>query len=94
VGLPLSEQGVLALAARMPAGELTPREPAFRIHQRFGHELPLAAERHSPNWTTTTTFSNMATEHRHRSTPMSRPKLFAWHSILVLQPNHASIDLK
>ena len=31
-----------ALAARMLAGELTPRELAFRIHQRFGHELPLA----------------------------------------------------
>lgn len=27
----------------MPAGELTPRELDFRIHQRFGHALPLAA---------------------------------------------------
>ena len=26
----------------MLADELTPRELAFRIHQRFGHELPLA----------------------------------------------------
>lgn len=26
----------------MLAGELTPRELAFLIHQRFGHELPLA----------------------------------------------------
>ncbi|GAA1305332.1 hypothetical protein GCM10009647_023910 [Streptomyces sanglieri] len=26
----------------MLAGELTPRELVFRIHQRFGHELPLA----------------------------------------------------
>ncbi|MEV6796592.1 hypothetical protein AB0M87_32535 [Streptomyces sp. NPDC051320] len=25
----------------MLAGELTPRELAFRIHGRFGHELPL-----------------------------------------------------
>ncbi|MFF9506892.1 hypothetical protein ACF1BU_05725 [Streptomyces sp. NPDC014724] len=25
----------------MPAGELTPRELTCRIHQRFGHELPL-----------------------------------------------------
>ncbi len=26
----------------MLAGELTPRELAFQIHQRFGHKLPLA----------------------------------------------------
>lgn len=26
----------------MLAGELTPREFTFRIHQRYGHELPLA----------------------------------------------------
>ncbi|MFJ1656895.1 hypothetical protein ACIOC2_37245 [Streptomyces sp. NPDC088337] len=25
----------------MLAGELTPREFTFRIHQRYGHELPL-----------------------------------------------------
>ncbi|MEU6605741.1 hypothetical protein ABZ922_11860 [Streptomyces shenzhenensis] len=25
----------------MVAGELTPREFTFRIHQRYGHELPL-----------------------------------------------------
>ncbi|MGV9761185.1 hypothetical protein ACWDUC_35970 [Streptomyces tricolor] len=30
-----------ALARRMLAGELTPREFTFRIHQRHGHELPL-----------------------------------------------------
>ncbi|MER5916434.1 hypothetical protein ABT124_40110 [Streptomyces sp. NPDC001982] len=36
------EAAARALAARMLAGELTPRELAFRIHQRFGHELPLA----------------------------------------------------
>lgn len=36
------ETAAPALAARMPAGELTPRKLAFRIHQRFGHELPLA----------------------------------------------------
>ncbi|MGP4112288.1 hypothetical protein ACTWP5_15415 [Streptomyces sp. 4N509B] len=36
------EAAVRALAARMLAGELTPRELAFRIHKRFGHELPLA----------------------------------------------------
>ncbi|MEU6448570.1 hypothetical protein [Streptomyces sp. NPDC046979] len=36
------EAGVRALAARTLAGELTPRELAFRIHQRFGHDLPLA----------------------------------------------------
>lgn len=36
------EAVVRALAAQMLAGELTPRELAFRIHQRFGHELPLA----------------------------------------------------
>ncbi|MEV8037398.1 hypothetical protein [Streptomyces sp. NPDC086182] len=35
------EAGARALAARMLAGELTPRELVFRIHQRFGHELPL-----------------------------------------------------
>ncbi|MEU6457909.1 hypothetical protein [Streptomyces sp. NPDC047065] len=35
------EAGVRALAARTPAGELTPRELAFRIHQRFGHGLPM-----------------------------------------------------
>ncbi|WP_371600845.1 hypothetical protein [Streptomyces sp. NBC_00564] len=38
------EAAVRALAARMLAGELTPRELAFRIHQRFGHELPLAEQ--------------------------------------------------
>lgn len=36
------EAAARALAARTLAGELTPRELAFRIHQRFGHELPLA----------------------------------------------------
>lgn len=36
------EAAARALAARMLADELTPRELAFRIHQRFGHELPLA----------------------------------------------------
>ncbi|MEU2436236.1 hypothetical protein ABZ595_08550 [Streptomyces rubradiris] len=36
------EAVVRALAARMPAGELTPRELAFRVHRRFGHDLPLA----------------------------------------------------
>ncbi|MFE7598388.1 hypothetical protein [Streptomyces sp. NPDC057494] len=30
-----------ALARRMLTGELTPRHLAFRIHQRYGHELPL-----------------------------------------------------
>ncbi|MET8135142.1 hypothetical protein ABZV24_24865 [Streptomyces sp. NPDC005251] len=35
------EAAARALAARMLAGELTPRELAFRIHQRFGHDLPL-----------------------------------------------------
>ncbi|MEU9736473.1 hypothetical protein [Streptomyces sp. NPDC048002] len=38
------EAAARALAARMLAGELTPRELAFRIHQRFGHEPPLAAQ--------------------------------------------------
>ncbi|MGW1726835.1 hypothetical protein ACWCQK_28395 [Streptomyces sp. NPDC002306] len=36
------EAVVRALAVRMLAGELTPRGLAFRIHERFGHELPLA----------------------------------------------------
>jgi hypothetical protein len=36
------EAAVRALAARMLAGELTPRELAFRVHQLFGHELSLA----------------------------------------------------
>ncbi|MFE7568968.1 hypothetical protein ACFU76_18725 [Streptomyces sp. NPDC057539] len=36
------EAAARALAARLLAGELTPRELVFRIHQRFGHELPLA----------------------------------------------------
>ncbi|MFC7219252.1 hypothetical protein ACFQLX_13900 [Streptomyces polyrhachis] len=36
------EAAVRALAARMLAGELTPRELAFRVHQLFGHELALA----------------------------------------------------
>ncbi|MGC9479588.1 hypothetical protein ACP4I1_36405 [Streptomyces sp. WG4] len=31
-----------ALAHRMLAGRLPPRELAMRIHQRFGHQLPLA----------------------------------------------------
>ncbi|MFF7362161.1 hypothetical protein [Streptomyces sp. NPDC008125] len=35
------EAAVRALARRMLAGELTPREFTFRIHQRHGHELPL-----------------------------------------------------
>ncbi|MEU3062810.1 hypothetical protein [Streptomyces subrutilus] len=30
-----------ALARRLLAGELTPREFTFRIHQRHGHELPM-----------------------------------------------------
>ncbi|WP_406195508.1 hypothetical protein OH807_07625 [Kitasatospora sp. NBC_01560] len=36
------EAAARALAIRMLAGDLTPRELAFRIHQRFGHELDLA----------------------------------------------------
>ncbi|MFJ4152767.1 hypothetical protein ACIP10_35060 [Streptomyces galbus] len=36
------EAAARALAAQMLAGELTPRELTFMIHQRFGHELPLA----------------------------------------------------
>ncbi|MFF5721359.1 hypothetical protein [Streptomyces buecherae] len=36
------EAAVRALAARMLAGQLTPRELAFRVHQHFGHELALA----------------------------------------------------
>ncbi|MCW8216036.1 hypothetical protein [Streptomyces griseolus] len=38
------EAAARALAARMLAGELTPRELTFRVHQRFGHELPLAEQ--------------------------------------------------
>ncbi|MFG3134447.1 hypothetical protein ACGFZU_43065 [Streptomyces tendae] len=38
------ETAVRALAARMLVGELTPRELVFRIHQRFGQELPSAEE--------------------------------------------------
>ncbi|MFF7296005.1 hypothetical protein [Streptomyces sp. NPDC008265] len=36
------EAAVRALAGRLVAGELSPRDLAFRIHRRFGHELPLA----------------------------------------------------
>ncbi|AJC59817.1 hypothetical protein [Streptomyces sp. 769] len=35
------EAAARVLARRMLAGELTPREFTFRIHQRYGHELPL-----------------------------------------------------
>ena len=35
------EAAARALARPMLAGELTPREFIFRIHQRYGHELPL-----------------------------------------------------
>ncbi|MFG2946273.1 hypothetical protein [Streptomyces adustus] len=41
-GIAGQEAEARALAAWMLAGELTPRELAFRIHRRFGHELPLA----------------------------------------------------
>jgi hypothetical protein len=34
--------GVRAMAQALLAGELTPRELAFRIHQRYGHSVPLA----------------------------------------------------
>ncbi|MFJ4467255.1 hypothetical protein ACIP2X_06985 [Streptomyces sp. NPDC089424] len=36
------EAAVRALAHQMLAGRLTPRELALRIHQRYGHQLPLA----------------------------------------------------
>ncbi|MHA6765314.1 hypothetical protein [Streptacidiphilus sp. PAMC 29251] len=36
------EAVVRALAGRLLAGELTPRELAARAHQHFGHRLPLA----------------------------------------------------
>lgn len=36
------EAAVRALAHQMLAGRLTPRELALRIHQQFGHRLPLA----------------------------------------------------
>ncbi|MFG2405832.1 hypothetical protein ACGFR8_16145 [Streptomyces brevispora] len=35
------EAAARALARRMLAGKLTPWELTFRIHQRYGHELPL-----------------------------------------------------
>ena len=35
------EAAARGLARRMLAGELTPRAFTFRIHQRYGHELPL-----------------------------------------------------
>ncbi|MEU6120333.1 hypothetical protein [Streptomyces sp. NPDC047123] len=35
------EAAARALARRMLAGELTPREFTFRIHQHHGHEVPL-----------------------------------------------------
>ncbi|MER7112700.1 hypothetical protein [Streptomyces sp. NPDC000229] len=35
------EAAARALARHMLAGELTPREFTFRIHQRYGHEVPL-----------------------------------------------------
>ncbi|MGY5129089.1 hypothetical protein [Streptomyces nigrescens] len=34
------EAAARALARRMLAGELTPQEFTFRIHRRYGHELP------------------------------------------------------
>lgn len=40
-GIAGQEAEARALAAWMLAGELTPRELAFRIHRRFGHALPL-----------------------------------------------------
>ncbi|WP_433572793.1 hypothetical protein [Streptomyces sp. CA-251247] len=36
------EAAVRALARRMLSGQLTPWELTFRLHQRYGHELPLA----------------------------------------------------
>ncbi|MFE0046149.1 hypothetical protein [Streptomyces albireticuli] len=36
------EAAARALAGRMLADEMSPRELAFRIHQLFGHGLPLA----------------------------------------------------
>ncbi|MFB7617254.1 hypothetical protein [Kitasatospora sp. NPDC056181] len=36
------EAAARALASLLLAGRLTPPELAFQIHQRFGHELPLA----------------------------------------------------
>ncbi|MFE0802699.1 hypothetical protein [Streptomyces sp. NPDC058812] len=36
------DAAVRALAHQMLAGRLTPRELVMRIHQRFGHQLPLA----------------------------------------------------
>ncbi|MFF3561336.1 hypothetical protein ACFYXS_14970 [Streptomyces sp. NPDC002574] len=37
------EAAMRAFARRTLAGRLTPRELAFRVHQLFGHRLPLAA---------------------------------------------------
>ncbi|MGW5849080.1 hypothetical protein ACWFQ8_14200 [Streptomyces sp. NPDC055254] len=36
------EAAVRVLAHQLMAGKLTPRDLALRIHQRFGHQLPLA----------------------------------------------------
>ncbi|MFE6487822.1 hypothetical protein ACFVGN_33495 [Streptomyces sp. NPDC057757] len=41
-GVAGQEAVVRALAGRMVAGGLTPRELAARVHRRFGHGLPLA----------------------------------------------------
>lgn len=38
-----AEAGLRALAARAQAGACTARQLALEVHQRFGHELPLAA---------------------------------------------------
>ncbi|MGT2532778.1 hypothetical protein ACU4GG_41245 [Streptomyces nojiriensis] len=40
-GAASQEAAVRALARRMLAGELKPWELTFRIHRRYGHELPL-----------------------------------------------------
>ncbi|MFI6728515.1 hypothetical protein [Streptomyces atratus] len=84
-GVAGQEAAARALAARMLAGELTPRELAFRSISTSGTSCLWPSD--SPTWTTITTSLNTATEHRRRSTPMSRPKLFGLHGILGFQPN-------
>ncbi|WP_385633474.1 hypothetical protein [Streptomyces sp. SudanB5_2050] len=68
------DAAVRALAHRMLAGRLPPRELAMRIHQRFGHQTAYPWPSALLSLMTSTTSSSTGTRRWPSSMPRSRPK--------------------
>ncbi|WP_406433638.1 hypothetical protein [Streptomyces sp. NBC_01589] len=83
--------GTRALARRMFAGELTPREFIFRIHQRYGHELPLTERlAELDDEYDTIDYGDRTVD---RSMPRSRPKPVASQPTPTFARTHGRVQL-